>query len=67
MARLDGPAAQQYLVFPFGYAAHHDLRILIMDNATSNTYMTGQIIAFRDAQIHLRSAVATGAFDEDIS
>jgi len=57
VARLDGAAAEQHLVFPFRQAADHQLGVLVMDGAASVADRAGQNIARRHAPADGSAAV----------
>lgn len=58
VARLDGAAAQQYLVFPLRDRAHHDLGVFIVDGAASIADIARQVISGLGFQFDFRAAMA---------
>ena len=54
--RLDGALAQQNAALPFGHAADHDARILVVNGAAGGAHRARQIVAGRDAHLHRLTA-----------
>ena len=49
-ARLDGAPAQQDPALPFGHAAEHQQRVLVMDHAAVRADVARQVIAVGDLE-----------------
>jgi hypothetical protein len=58
VARFDGAAAEENLVFPFGNAADHQFRVLVVNGVADIADMARQVIPGRDAQADFGAAVA---------
>ena len=65
MSWLNGAATEQYLVFPFGNATNHHLRVLIMNSAACRAHVPRQGVACGNTQVD-RVATITAVFHKGV-